>query len=86
MRFHRLSVLGVASALVLIAGVTVAPPTYAAESTEGLAEQKTHIVKIMKDLKLEPFVGKDKPLCKSFYEDFRQQMNIEYIAPLFYHR
>lgn len=43
---------------------------------------RTEIVNIMKKVFLHPEVGRKLPLCKSFYQDFSRQTNIEYIEPL----
>lgn len=70
-------------ALALVTSSVLAADRDTGTSSADLSGQKARIVEIMKGLKLEPFIGKDKPLCKSFYDDFRKQTNIEYIAPLF---
>lgn len=53
-----------------------------ADEGPGVDAQRAHIVQLMKELKLEPFLGKDSPLCREFLEDFRHQTNIKYIEPI----
>lgn len=43
---------------------------------------KRELVEIMKGVNFVPQLGKDEPLCKAFYEDFKTQKNIEHILPI----
>lgn len=42
---------------------------------------KRELVEIMKGVNFVPQIGED-PICKTFYEDFKQQKNIEHILPI----
>ncbi len=44
--------------------------------------KKQELIKLMQGLKLELVGGTTNPLCQAFLEDFRQQKNIEHLAPL----
>lgn len=43
---------------------------------------KRELIKIMQGVHFVPQLGADEPLCKTFYEDFKQQKNIEHIQPI----
>ncbi len=36
----------------------------------------------MKGVNFVPQLGEDNPICKTFYDDFKKQTNIEYIQPI----
>jgi hypothetical protein len=58
-----------------------AAPSIAADKG-GADPQKEELIGIMKGVNFVPQLGKDEPFCKSFYEDFKKQTNIEHIRPI----
>jgi hypothetical protein len=57
-------------------------PLHAAEVTTSVERQRQELIEIMKGVNFAPQLGEDNPICKTFYEDFKKQMNIEYIQPI----
>lgn len=43
---------------------------------------RQELIEIMENAHLVPELGKDEPLCKTFYEDFKKQTNIKHIEPI----
>ena len=52
-----------------------------AEAADESADEKQQLIDIMKTVDLVS-LDKDVPFCQAFYEDFRQQRNIEHIQPI----
>jgi hypothetical protein len=57
-------------------------PLPAAEVMTSVEKQRQELIEIMKGVNFVPQLGEDNPICKSFYEDFKKQTNIEYIQPI----
>lgn len=81
-RFCRAAAHSCAAALLAaVAALLISVPTV--EADQGTAEEaKKELIEIMKGVNFVPQLGKDNPICKTFYEDFKQQKNIEHIQPI----
>jgi hypothetical protein len=51
-------------------------------SAQDVSIRKAEIVKLLQGIKLEQAFGAKDPFCQAFLDDFRQQKNIEHIAPI----
>lgn len=78
---HRNAVHACAAGLFAAVALLFAVPAQSAG--QSAAEQtKKELIEIMKGVNFVPQLGKDTPICKTFYEDFKKQTNIEHIQPI----
>lgn len=45
-------------------------------------KQRQELISIMKEVNFVPQLGADKAICKTLYDNFKKQTNIEYVQPI----
>lgn len=68
--------------LLLLFLLAISSSACAGEPQKKDDSQKKQLIDIMKTVNFVPQLGKDDPFCRTFYEDFKTQANIEHIKPI----